>query len=64
MSWRHKYKVVGVKPGPIVTKKYGTIDLSRDDIPIKVLDSLHAEKFPYIEKIHGTEKKEKDSTES
>lgn len=59
MSWKQKYKVKGVKPGKIVTPKHGTIDLRKEDIPLELMDQLHAEKFPYIERIHTGEKKSK-----
>lgn len=64
MSWKQKYKVVGVKPGPVITPKHGTINLTREDIPLEKMDQLYAEGFPYIERIHSAEKKTKTDKES
>lgn len=64
MSWKNKYKVIGVKPGKVITPKHGTIDLSREDIPLETLDQLNAEGFPYIERIHSGEKKTKPGKDS
>lgn len=64
MSWKNKYKVVGVKPGPVVTPRHGRIDLRRDDLPLKTMDELYKDKVPYLEKIHETKPETKKNSES
>lgn len=51
MSWLKKYRVIKVVPGPVVTRKFGKIDLSSPKLDVKMLDALYASGFPYLEKI-------------
>jgi hypothetical protein len=45
----HKYfKLKGVEPGKIVTKKFGLLDF-REKIPLPVLKELYFSGFPYLE---------------
>jgi hypothetical protein len=53
-KWTEKYKVIGVKPGKIHTRKFGIIDFSKDSIPVEKCDKLYESGFPYLEKIKTT----------
>lgn len=53
-NWKSKYKVVGVKPGKIRTKKFGDLDFSKDNIPVEKCDKLYESGFPYLEPIKKT----------
>jgi len=61
MSWRKKYRVIKVVPGPVVTQQFGKIDLSSDKLDVKMLDILYEAGCPYLEKI---ERKKGDSETS
>ncbi len=50
-KWTEKYKVIGVKPGKVITRKFGTLDFSKDNIPVEKCDKLYESGFPYLEKI-------------
>jgi hypothetical protein len=59
MSWRDNYNEVGIKPGEIATRQHGIVDLSRDNLPLNLIDKLYAENCPYLEKIQADEKSSK-----
>lgn len=44
-----KFKVVGVLPGIVVTKKFGDVDLRT--VSLETAEALHKDKFPYLQKI-------------
>lgn len=46
-----KYAVVGVIPGPIHTKKHGTVDLR--SVSESVAEKLVKEGFPYLKKVES-----------
>lgn len=48
MAWSDKYKLVGIVPGVVVTRQFGSIDFRRNDIPEEVCDALVKQKFPYL----------------
>lgn len=49
MGWKDKYVVVGIKPGRVVTK-LGEVDLSNDDLPVSLLDSMYEAGSTYLKK--------------
>ncbi len=45
----HKYfRLKGIEPGRVVTKKYGTLDF-REKISLDILKDLYSSGFPYLE---------------
>ena len=45
----HKYfRLKGIEPGKVVTKKFGMLDF-REKIPLSVLKELYNSGFPYLE---------------
>ena len=51
MGWQDSYKVIGVVPGKVVYRQFGTVDLSRGDIPVEFMDRLYKSGFPYLKPI-------------
>ena len=61
----NNFKIKGIQPGVVITKKHGQIDFSKD-VPETALEDLHQNGFPYLEKIDKPEvkiHKQKDSPE-
>ncbi|TLX73712.1 hypothetical protein E9993_14740 [Labilibacter sediminis] len=54
MGWKTKFKLVGVKPGKIMTRQFGVLDFSRDDVPVEKCDRLVKDGFPYLESMPDT----------
>lgn len=46
--WKTYFKVIKIVPGPVRTQAHGTIDLSRDNIPLETLLELYEHDFPYL----------------
>lgn len=61
MSWKDQYRVVGVKPGRIITRQYGEMDFTHDDIPCEKCERLVKEGFPYLERIPKPKGNNKES---
>lgn len=51
MGWQDKYKVIGIVPGKVKTKKYGIIDFSSANVSEELCEALVKEGFQYLEKI-------------
>jgi hypothetical protein len=51
MGWKKKYKLVGLQPGVVVTRQFGEIDFSKQELDIAKLDKLYQSGFPFLEKI-------------
>jgi hypothetical protein len=49
--WKDQYKVVGIIPGKVVTRQFGTIDFGSDDIPLEKIEKLYKDGFPYLKPI-------------
>lgn len=49
MAWTDRYRLKGIVPGVVVTKQFGSIDFSRNDVPEDVCDKLVKSNFPYLE---------------
>ena len=47
--WRRYFKFVKLVPGKVFVPKFGTIDFSRDNLPVDMLKSLYESKFQYLE---------------
>lgn len=47
--WKRYFRFVGLKPGRVVTHLFGTIDFSRDDIPLETIKALYESDFPYLQ---------------
>lgn len=47
-SWTKYFKFIKLKRGRVVTRRFGLIDFSRDDLPIETLKALYEEDFPYL----------------
>ena len=47
--WKRYFNFIKLVPGRIVTHGFGTIDFSRDDIPIQTIKTLYENGFPYLE---------------
>ena len=47
--WKIYFNLIKVQPGKISTFQHGTIDFSRDNLPVDLLKSLYDNKFPYLE---------------
>ena len=47
--WKRYFKFVKLKPGKVVTAKFGQIDFSADYIGIEIIQSLYENGFPYLE---------------
>lgn len=57
------YKLKGIEPGKVYTKKFGTIDFSLP-VPYQIQDELYNSGFPYLEKIEIKSKKNQKEKES
>ena len=47
--WKQYFKFIKLKPGKVVTSKFGEIDFSADNIGIEIIISLYKNGFPYLE---------------
>ena len=47
--WKRYFKFVKLKPGKVVTAKFGEIDFSADNIGIEIIKALYENGFPYLE---------------
>ncbi len=52
------YKLKGIEPGKVYTKKFGTIDFSLP-VPYQIQDELYNSGFPYLEKVEEGAKTKK-----
>lgn len=52
-SWTEYFKVVGIKPGPVVTHRFGPVDFSDPSLPVEKMQSLYEANSPYL---HLTDK--------
>lgn len=47
--WKKHFKVIGIVPGRVKTRRYGILDFSHEDLDENILHSLVKENFPYLE---------------
>jgi len=47
--WRRYFKLVKLVPGKVIVQGYGTLDFSRDDIPIETCKALYETDFEFLE---------------
>jgi len=47
--WKNYFKMIKLVPGRVVVPGHGTIDFSRDDLPVEIIQKLYEEDFPYLE---------------
>jgi len=47
--WKRYFNFIKLVPGRVVTHCFGTIDFSRDDIPVQTIKTLYENGFPYLE---------------
>lgn len=50
-----------MKPGRIITRQYGEMDFTHDDIPCEKCERLVKEGFPYLERIPKPKANNKES---
>ena len=65
--WQKYFKFIKLVPGKVVVPSHGTIDFSKDNLPLELLKTLHEKKFPYLkitelgkEKLYGIKIPEKE----
>jgi hypothetical protein len=46
--WQEFFIVTGIHPGRVVTHRHGTLDLSRENIPLETVKALYDDGFPYV----------------
>ena len=58
--WKKYFKVVGIVPGPVIIYGFGTVDFSRDDLPVELCKQLFEADSRYLkitpegkEKLYG-----------
>ena len=44
--WKDYFKMIKLVPGRVVISGHGTIDFSRDDIPVELIKQLYENDFP------------------
>ena len=47
--WHEYFKLKNIAPGKVVTPKFGTLDFSKDNIPVETCKALFDSDFPYLE---------------
>ena len=47
--WKQYFNFIKLKPGKVITAKFGEIDFSADNIGIEIIKSLYENGFPYLE---------------
>jgi hypothetical protein len=69
--WKDYFKMIKLVPGRVVISGHGTVDFSRDDIPVELIKELYENDFPYLEltsrgkeKLYGFKKDTPKSTYS
>jgi len=69
--WKDYFKMIKLVPGRVVISGHGTVDFSRDDIPVALIKKLYENDFPYLEltprgkeKLYGLKKDTPISTYS
>lgn len=48
MIWTDYFTLIKVRPGRIVTPRYGTLDFSDPHLPVEKLLALFEDDFPYL----------------
>ena len=66
--WKRYFKFIKLKPGKVVTAKFGELDFSADNIGIEIIKALYESGFPYLQiteegkaELYGTETTRKTS---
>ena len=47
--WKDYFKMIKLVPGRVVVPGHGTIDFARDDLPLKLVQQLYEDDFPYLQ---------------
>jgi len=47
--WKDYFKMIKLVPGRVVVPGHGTIDFRRDDLPLKLIQQLYENDFPYLQ---------------
>lgn len=47
--WKKYFKVVEIVPGPVIIQGIGTVDFSRDDLPVELCKKLFEEDCRYLQ---------------
>ena len=47
--WKSYFKFIKLVPGKVVVKHHGTIDFSKDNLPVDLIKDLFDDNFPYLE---------------
>lgn len=63
MSWKEKYKIVGIRPGPVIVHGLGRIDFSREDLPEAIIEQAISKGCPYIKRVDPVKKAQQPSGE-
>lgn len=50
MSWKEKFRLVGIKPGVVIFPTYGHVDFARDDLDEGLVDKIYSSGCPYLRK--------------
>jgi hypothetical protein len=51
MTWKKKYRLVGITPGPLVTRQFGELNFANDNLPIEKLDKLYESGCRFLAKV-------------
>jgi hypothetical protein len=47
--WKKYFKVIKIVPGRVIIPGHGTVDFSREDLPLELIKELYENDFPYLE---------------
>ncbi len=47
--WQNYFKIIGIVPGRVVVPGKGTIDFSKENVPVELCKQLFDSGFPYLE---------------
>lgn len=59
--WKDNFKLIGIKPGKVITRQFGELDFSRDDLPEEQLEELCKSGFPYLKPIRKKQPKKSEN---
>ena len=47
--WKKYFNVVGIVPGPVIVHGFGTVDFSREDLPVDLCKKLYEADCRYLQ---------------
>lgn len=47
--WKKYFNVVNIVPGPVIVQGFGTVDFSREDLPVELCTKLYEADCRYLE---------------